>query len=418
VETRTEEAIAKAGGFFATAARSLEPLKVRNFALLIGGRVTSNMGRNMRVFARALLVLDLTGSPFLLGLVTSSISWSMLVMPFVGGILADRFDRRKLVLITEFSLAALWIATSVVITVGWIQWWHLMITSFTSGVIQSIGRPGHAAMVGTVVSKEKLASAVAIDSVADHWPRAAGIAIAAALVGVLGSEGLFWFTATLQTITGFTLLFMRWKPEVVQAAKQSVRSNVVEGIKYIKKENILLGLVAINVAVTLFSGVGFLMPFFARDILKVSDGGLGLLMLSSTLGVSVGSAAAVAMANFNRRGVFLVAGSVLGTLVSIAFSQSEVFVLSAGLAFFMGIFNTTRATNVEMMMQMLAPREMRGRIMSLRVAIQGFSWIGVLMMGALAEAIGPARTVLIGASMAGAVALVIFVTMPRIPGFR
>ena len=100
----------------------LSPLKRRNFALLMAGRTSSNMGRSMRVFARAWLVLEITGSPFLLGVVTASLSLPSMFMPFLAGVLADRMDRRKLLIYTEFLLVVLWSAVALDITLGYIQW--------------------------------------------------------------------------------------------------------------------------------------------------------------------------------------------------------------------------------------------------------------------------------------------------------
>ena len=418
VSSKPEVPVKPRKGLAATIAKSVEPLKEWNFALLMVGRGTSNMGRNMRVFARAWLVLELTNSPFLLGLVTSAISWPMLFMPFVGGVLADRVDRRKLVLYTEFALTILWFATSVVITLGWIQWWHLMITSMLSGIIQSIGRPGHHAMVGQVVTKEQLASAAAIDSVVDHWPRAVGLAVATLLIVYIGTEGLFWFTAILQFFTGCSLLLLRWKPQAVEAAKKSAKSNFLEGLHYVRKEPVVVGVVTVGVAATLFGGVGFLMPFFARDILEVGARGLGTMMLASTLGVSIGSGLVMILANYQRRGLLLVIGSLTATAFTIGFSLSTVYFLSIGLVFFVGFFQTFRGSMVDVVMQLIAKPEIRGRVMSVRVAIQGFSWMGVLLLGALAEAIGPARTVLFGSIASGMVALAIFIAIPAIPKFR
>ncbi len=192
----------------------------------------------------------------------------------------------------------------------------------------------------------------------------------------------------------------------------------MEGINYVKGEPVIVGVVLVAIAATLFSGAGFLMPIFARDILGVGAQGLGTLMLSSTLGVSIGSAATMALANYHRRGMVLVVGTLLATAFSIGFSQSTIFYLSIALTFLMGLFQTMRSTTVEMVLQLMAPNEMRGRVMSLRVAIQGFSWIGVLMLGALAEVAGAANTMLIGASVSGLVAIVIFIVMPQIRRFR
>jgi MFS family permease len=153
----------------------LSPLKSRNFALLMAGRASSNMGRSMRVFARAWLVLEITDSPFLLGVVTASLSLPSMFMPFLAGILADRMDRRKLLIYTEFLLVVVWTAVAVDITLGYIEWWHLSVSAVLSGMIQSFGRTGHQAILANLVAKDELHRAVAIDSVVQHWPNAGGL---------------------------------------------------------------------------------------------------------------------------------------------------------------------------------------------------------------------------------------------------
>lgn len=421
-ETRDEAtavAVAKKPSFIA-GNRLLGAFDSRNFAFLILGRVTSNMGRSMRVYARAWLVLELTGSPFLLGLVTSSLSWPMLFMPFLGGVLADRVDRRKLLLYTEFSLALLWVIASLLITLGFIQWWHLMITGVASGMIQSIGRPGHEAMVANVVEKDKMTSAVAINSAAETWPNAIGLLLATLTIGWLGVEGLFWITATLQFMTGVSLLMMHWKEQrEIPAAKQSMRSNLLEGFRHIKGEPIILGLTLLGITATLFAGsYHVLMPFFARDILGVGAQGLGILMLCSTLGVSAGSAVVIASSHIGRRGLMLVLAAILDTLFMIGFSRSEIFPLSLVLVFGMSLFATIARTMLIMVMQLLAPDHLRGRIMSLRVTIMGLSWIGTLWVGGLAEFIGVANTIAIGATIYGLVAVGLLIKLPHLRRFR
>ena len=402
-----------------TRAKIFNLLKRRNFALLMGGRFSSNMGRSMRVFARAWLVLELTNSPFLLGVVTASLSWPMLFMPFLGGVLADRIDRRKLLIYTEFALVLLWTAVAIDVTAGYIQWWHLMISAILSGMIQSIGRPGHQAMLGTVVSKEELPTAVAIDSAADHWPRAVGLLLATVFIGTIGTGGVFWITAVSQLMTGITILLFKWEKQSIEAAKKSIRGNLLEGLKYVRGEPLILGLVLIAATASLFGGaIQFLMPFFARDILDVGVQGLGILMLFSTVGVSLGSLAIVTLSNMPRRGLLLLGAVVMGTLFRIGFSQSEIFFLSLGFVFGIGIVQTINRTFIQMILQMLAPDQLRGRVMGLQVSIQGLSWMGVLALGALAEFVGAATTVVIGASVSGLVAVGIFVAMPQLRRFK
>ena len=103
-------------------------LSVPNYRLLFIGRLTSNSGRTMRVFARAIWVFEATGSPLRMGIAVSALSWPMLFMPLIGGIVADRVDRRTLLLWTEGLLVILWAAVALVISLGLFEWWYFIIT--------------------------------------------------------------------------------------------------------------------------------------------------------------------------------------------------------------------------------------------------------------------------------------------------
>ncbi|MBI2855471.1 MAG: MFS transporter [Chloroflexi bacterium] len=414
---------ATAGDTSALASRLavLRPLRQRNFALLMAGRTTSNMGRMMRQFARGWLVLEMTGSPFLLGVVAVSLTLPEMFMPFFAGVVADRVDRRKLLLYTEFMLVVLWVAVSVDITLGYIEWWHLSVSAIFSGMIQSFGRTGHQAILGNVVSKEDLARAVAIDSVAQQWPNAGGLLVATLVIGTIGVEGVFWITAFGQLVTGITLLLMHWQYQKPVEARRgrNFQRDFLEGIRYIRGETVLVGLVLIGAVATLFGGATqFLLPVFARDILGVGAQGLGVLMLFSTLGVSFGSLVVVGVSSIPRRGRILLGAVILGTLVRVGFSYSEIFYLSLGLVFAFGITSTLRQTMVRMIMQLMAPDHLRGRVMSLQISMQGLSWIGVLALGALAEFVGAAHTMAIGAVVSGLITVFVFAVMPSLRRFN
>ncbi|MFH1140529.1 MAG: MFS transporter [Chloroflexota bacterium] len=397
----------------------LSPLRNRNFSLLLLGRTTSEMGRIMRVFARGWLVLELTSSPFLLAVVTSAISWANLFIPAFAGILADRMDRRKLVLYTEFSLVVLWTAVSLDITFGWIRWWHLLISSIISGTVQGFGRTGHQALLGSLVKKREIPSAVALNDVANYWPQAVGLAIASALVATIGVRGLFWITTGGQLFTGITLLLIRWKDTKTQEAKQSVRDNFKEGLRHFKGQPVLIGLVLLGLSGSLIGGFSsVLLPFFARDVLGVGASGLGVMMTFNAIGTSFGAAAMMLMSNMRRRGLLLMVAVFCYTALLLTFSRSQIFALSVGLVFGIGLSSIIMHTTNTIMMQILAPDHLRGRVMGMRATTQGVSFIGVIGMGALAQFVGPATAVLIGASAYGLVAFTIFASMPYLRNMK
>ena len=395
-------------------------LEVPNYRLLFIGRLTSNSGRSMRVFARAIWVFEATGSPLRMGIAVSALSWPMLFMPLIGGIVADRVDRKTLLLWTEGLLVILWAAVAFLISLGSFQWWYFIITAVASGTIQSFGRAGHQAMIGSVVDDQRLGNAVALDTVSMAWPRIAAPALGGILIGPIGVDGLFWLTAAGQLVTFITLIMIRWTPQERRAAKESVGRNVAEALRYIRGEKVIMSLVMLGLLSSLFAGsFNFLLPIFAIDILDVGEWGLGVLMTTSALGAAAGSAIVLAVSNARRhRGLLLMSMAAVKTVMLIIFSQSALFPVSLVAMFGLGGAQVMFMTMITVAMQQLAPDHLRGRIMSLRVVFMGFSPFGVIIMGAIAEVRGAADTVLIGGILYGLTAVAVFAVAGTLRRFQ
>ncbi len=392
---------------------------VPNYRLLFTGRVTSNMGRTMRVFARAWFVYELTESPLRMGIATSALTWPMLIMPLFGGIVADRVDRKKLLIYTESILMILWVIVALLITMEMFEWWYFIISAVISGIVQSFGRPGHQAMIGSIVDSSRLGNAVALDSVSETWPRIVAPALGALLIGIIGIDGLFWLTAFAQFITLITLLKIRWEPLDLNNSRK-MGNNILEAIQHIKKESIIVALVSLGLLSSLFAGsYNFLLPIFADDILGVGETGLGILMTVGALGGALGSLIVVAASNARRgRGMILISISIIKTIALVAFSQAHIFPIAMAAMFFMGSTQVMFMTMLTIAMQQLAPDHLRGRIMSLRVIFMGFSPFGVLIMGTIAELHGASNTVLLGALLYGLTSLLVLLMTPTLRRFQ
>ncbi len=394
----------------------------------------------MRAFLRAGMVWHASGSPLLMGIVVSSLSWPMLFMPFVGGWLADKVDRRRLLKITESLLVVLWAVVAALVYFQLIVWWHFIISSVLSGIIQSIGRPTHQAILGSIVDKRRLANAVALDNIADSWPRVGGPLIGALLIGVIGTGWLFWMTSLGQLFTAITIFMLDWDPEEQRARqrRQGHSGSFLEGFRYVWHEKVLLGLVSLGVVFAMIGGAaGFLMPIFADAILGVGASGLGLLMTAQTIGASIGAFLVLMLARFGRRGYLLMVVALLNSLIIIAFSRSEVLLISMVFVVGMGMGQVMFRTMRLVMLQTMTPDDLRGRVTSFQTVIQGLMWIGVLIMGSVAEllsrsgglnlgfirlggdiASGTADTVLIGGILYGIVSLLFFMLFPALRRFR
>ena len=422
---------------------SVAAFEIGNFRILWAGRASSNMARQMRVFLRGWMVWQITDSIVLMGVVSSSLAWPMLFMPFLGGFLADKIDRRLLAKITESLLVVLWAAVAVLIILDLIHWWHFMVSSVLSGVIQSIGRPGHQALLGSIVDKRRLSNAAAWDNVADTWPRIAGPGLGGILVVVIGTgwEGiLFASTAAMQLFTAITVFLLDWNPEEQRAKQRGSgdRGSFFEGFKYVWNEKVLFGLVSIGVTFSVIGGAaGVMLPVFADVMLGEGAPGFGYLLTASTLGGAVGALTVVSLSNFGRRGYLLLAVAVLNTGLLMAFAKSDVFMLTMVIVFGMGLAQVMFRAMRIVAMQVLAPDDLRGRVMSFQTSIQGMSFIGVLLLSGMAEVLrrpggldlgfvqlggslarGVSDTVLISGIAYGVVTLIFFAVLPALRNFK
>ena len=397
------------------------------------------MARQMRVFLRAWIVWEISKSPFLLGFVTSSLAWPMLFMPFVGGFLADKVDRKKLLKYTEVSLTILWAIVASLVYFEIIEWWHFVVSSVMSGIIQSIGRPGHQAILGSIVTKKQLPNAVALDNIAETWPRVAGPALGGLLIAIIGTGWLFILTSIGQLFTAITIFLLKWDPEEQKLKQDSKKTKYpfFEGFKHVWREKVLLGLIAIGFAFAMVgSAAMFLLPIFADAILGVGASGLGYIMTASTIGTSIGALIVVMLTEFKYRGYLLFFVAMANTIVILAFSRSEIFMLSLILVFFMGMSQMMFRSMRMIAMQILTPNELRGRVLSFETTVQGTTWIGTLIMGSIAEYLthnkiyigtitlggnamnGAADAVLIGGILYGAISIIFFGIFGSMRRFR
>ena len=212
----------------------------------------------------------------------------------------------------------------------------------------------------------------------------------------------------------------------------------MEGFKYVWNEKVLFGLVSIGVTFSVIGGAaGVMLPVFADVMLGEGAPGFGYLLTASTLGGAVGALTVVSLSNFGRRGYLLLAVAVLNTGLLMAFAKSEVFLLTMVIVFGMGLAQVMFRAMRIVAMQVLAPDDLRGRVMSFQTSIQGMSFIGVLLLSGMAEVLkrpggldlgfvqlggsiasGVSDTVLISGIAYGVVTLIFFAVLPALRNFR
>lgn len=377
---------------------ALRAVKHRNFRLFLGGQLISLTGTWMQSVAQSWLVYRLTGSPFLLGLVSFSGQFPLLALGPLPGIVADRFSRRRVVLATQ-TFAMLQAFLLALLTLGgWIQIWQLFALSLGLGIITAFDIPARQAFIVEMVGEEDLMNAIALNSATFNGARLAGPALAGVIVGAFG-EGLCFFLnglSFLAVIAG--LLVMRVPPRPVWDRPLSTGAYLREGIIYVVRTPHVRGLLLLLGLVSLV-GTPFavVMPIFAAETLHGGPEALGVLM-----GAAGGGALAGAFHMARRKGSRGLersaprAAGLFGASL-ILFSFSRTLWLASLLLVMAGAGMMIQLTSTNTLLQSMVPDGLRGRLMSFyAMTLMGLAPIGSLLAGVLAQEIGAPGTVAIG----------------------
>ncbi len=358
-------------------------LRNPNFRLFWSGNFLSNIGTWMQNVAQGWLVLLLTNSAFWLGVVGFAGSIPFLFFTLFGGVVADRVDKRRLLIVTQsvmmvlaFALAAL--AWFKVITV-----WELAAIAFLNGMAMAMNAPSYQALVPRLVKREDLTNAIALNSAQFNMSRILGPTLGGYAMALLGVAGNFFLNGVSFLAVLWALTRIRY-PEERPARHESMWASLQGGFTYLRSEPQMLVLVWMTVVVS-FLGIPFItfIPYFAKVQLQAGASGLGWLLASSGTGAVLGAVTVAAMGVLRHRGAVVTVGGVVFFAAIIGFCYSHSFALSEFLALFEGYSAILMISSFNVSIQHLSSDEMRGRIMS----IYATSFLGLPPVGALLAAV-------------------------------
>lgn len=403
--------------------RRFSALRNRNFALLWIGSVISNSGSWMQIVAQGWLVYQMTDSPVYLGIVGMARALPMMVLPPMGGVVADRVPRLKLLKVTQNLSLLLALLLAVLVSTDLIQIWQIIVLSFLSGAVNAFDQPTRQALLPDLVRPADMTNAIALNSAA--WQGAAlfGPTLAGATIALFGLAAAFYANAASFLAVVIALYLMRDVPEHSphrRGGKRGFFDDLLEGLNYVRATRLIATLLILS-AVTNIFGRSFqqLLPVFARDVLGVGESGLGLLMAAPGAGTLVGAIAIGAMGDIRRKGVVLFVTMLLFGALLVLFCVSRSFLLSLVLLTLAGAMIITFSSMLMTMLQLSAPGAMRGRVMSLvTVTMQGFAPLGALITGAVATAVGTPTAVALSALIVAAAALIASVAAPDVRDYH
>ncbi len=360
----------------------------------------SNTGSWMQIVAQGWLVLSLTDSPFYLGLVGLVRAVPTILLSLIGGVLADRFDRRRILIVTQSVAMISSILLAVLVITDVVTVWHILTISFISSIFFAADNPTRQALVPDLVGRERLTSAIGLNAAAWNGAAVIGPSIAGILIAVVGVSGAFALNAASYLAVMGVVMTMPELPRYA-STKRSVAGQLADGMRYIGGQRAIWGILLLFAIPSLGARPYIqMMPVFARDVLGLGATGYGVLMAASGIGALIGALAVTSLGASTRRGTILLGVTAGLGLTLIAFSSSHWLLPSLLLVVAVGGASTLMMSLANAVLQGLVPGEMRGRVMSVYSLIAaGFMPLGSMLLGSLGSLIGVPLAVGLGGAV-------------------
>jgi MFS family permease len=405
--------------------RMLAAFTYRDFRVQWFGACTSSIGTWMQIVAQNWLVLTLTKSPFYLGLDAFLQQLPIILFTLIGGVLADRHDRRRTLLASQYVQMATSATLALLMYLQVVQIWHILLLSFTTGVAQAFGGPAYQSLIPSLVDKKDLPNAVALNSIQFNVARVVGPLLFGATLVVFARWGYsepqamnacFALNALSFVVVINTLMMLHVK-HIPPAASKGMRDDLQIGLSYVRHHASLVAFIVLA-ATTTFLGFAVLtfLPVFAQRVFHEGASTYSHLMAFSGAGSIVGALIIAWLGKFKRMGLTALVVQALYGMLIVAFAASRMLWLSDILLFFTGAALMIVFSTVTSLIQLLAPNEMRGRVMSIyMLAFRGGMPLGSLVSGYLATLIGAPTVIGINGVLLVLVAIYFLV---RHPGVR
>lgn len=385
-------------------------LRYADFRLLFFSTFLASGGNWIQQVTLGWLIYEITGSPFLVGALHGIRTLPFLFGSPLGGVLTDRFDRKKLLLGTQLALGVLSLGFAALVITETVEIWHFFVFTLLSGVAWAINNPVRQAMVVNVLPNRDLLNGIALTNAAFNMQRIIGPALGGLLIALFGAGTNFFVQAALYLSVGFVLIPMRSKPteRPEGAEKESFLGSFVQGLRYVKGEPTTRALLILTTApaILIIPFTTGLMPVFADDVVKVGPDGLGVLLMSFGAGSLVGPLFIAGRGDVSRRGIIILASLGLGGLCLMALSQASIMFVAMALLVPAGGAMMMYHTLANTTLQMITPDAYRGRVTSLYMMDHGLVPLGSIMAGALAQAFGTPVALLAGGVATVLVALI------------
>jgi MFS family permease len=386
--------------------RALAAFTYRDFRVLWFGAFTSTVGTWMQKVAQSWLILELTKSAFYLGLDDFLGQLPILLLTLIGGVIADRHDRRRLLLGSQYVQMGTALTLAALVFWGKVEIWHILALSFIAGLAQAFGGPAYQSLVPTLVEKKDLPNAIALNSIQFNLARVFGPLLAGATLAAFGTALCFALNGVSFLVVIVALLSLTIK-HIPQAERKPIMQDLKGGLAYVRSQPAIVALTVLAFLTT-FLGLPLLtfLPIFARDIFHGGVGRYSVMMAFSGAGAVVGALVVAWLGRFKHMGLTLLLVQLTFGMLIMAFALSRIVWLSYLLLFFTGAALLIVFSMTASLVQLIVPDHLRGRVVSIyMVAFRGGMPLGSLWGGYAATLSSAPYVLIVNGGLVSIVAL-------------
>ncbi len=343
------------------------------------GACTSSIGTWMQIVAQGWLIYRLSHSSFLLGLDQFLAGIPIFLFTLIGGVVADRTERRKILLISQYIQMASAGILTVLVALGVVHVWQILCLSFVSGFAQAFGGPAYQALIPTLVDREDMPNAIALNSIQFNLAVTVGPALAGITLAKFGEKWCFGLNALsfLAPVISLLMISARFMPE---STKETMYSSLKQGIRFIWHHGSMVGLIVLAFLMTFLSmPMRTYIPVFVKDIFHRGPETYGNLLSLMGVGSICGSLGVASLGNISRKGRFALSMLICLGLGIAGFSLSKALPLSYVMLVLVGASMMAVFATVTSLVQLIVTNDMRGRVMS----VYNFAFRGGMPMGNL-----------------------------------
>lgn len=366
-------------------------LRYRDYRLLWLGQVGHAASLWMEQIARPVLILQLTDSALMVGLVVAARMTPMLLFGLLAGVIADRFDRKRVLLTTQTVTMSIHFLMAALVLSDLIEPWHVFVTTFISGTSMAFNQPSRQSLIPQMVPKEELLNAVSLNTTAINLMRITGPGIAGVLLFAgIGPVYLLQGAVIAGVMVCTSLMRVRREPRTTDG-HTSLTDDLRESLAFVARNPAVLGIMgpALILFVFGFPYQSVFVPLFAKKVLDLGDSGVGALVMVTGFGALVGSLVLASQATLQRRGLLLLTFLAVFSTGLLIFSRSTFLPLSIVVLMAVASMSTSYMSLTNSLLLELSPPAMHGRVMSLMSLDRGLVPLGATIAGALAAALGP-----------------------------